>query len=540
VEGSVSPSPSQLGARLFLALAALCGAQAAWLAGAGMAVGMPPPGALSLAALAVVLSSASAAVAVAVLLKRAASLHRATSRGEPGTVPPSEAAVLDALGAPTRIALAVGIPLPLLISLDVALGGPVSSSAPAGNAPLVALSAVGAGLFSLSPAVVLTRRALSPWLAAFRVEDQAPGRERPTAPAPAAEIALPLVGAAIGCAAVAWADASGWIGNGAVALALAVSVLAMLLGRSAARAVREDALSLRRRALEEAESLPDASSGATRFEPARCRTTEVALVAAEVEQMAARHAGSAQSEEHTRVSVEDVQRRKMLFMASMSHDLRSPLNSILGFSELLTQGGSSLSRAQCDSVRTIARSGFELLRLLNDVLDMARFEAGRLAIHEEWTPSVEILTEAVRQGREVIGDRDLEIVAELQPGLPPVYVDRERIVQAVVCLFRHAARTIDRGQIRMYARVASDPRTGDRRLRVDVIDPSGGIREEDRERIFEAFRDVTSTTGRRIGGLGLGLSLSRALVRAHGGDVLIESGSGAETTFTVAIPVRGK
>ena len=536
----MSPSPSQLGARLFLSLGALCGAQAAWLCGAGAAMGMTPGSALAVASLALFSSCASAGVAIAVLLRRAGSLHRAAARGEPGKVPPSEAAVLDALGAPTRVALAVAIPAPLATSLDVSLGGLVSSFAPAGTAPLVALAAVGTAVLSLSPAAVLTRRALSPWLAAFRVEDQAPARERPVAPAPAAEIALPLVGAAIGCGAVAWADAPPGAGPPAVGIALLLCVLATLLGVGVARAVRDDARSLRRRVLSEAESLPDAPSGRIRFEPARCRTAEIASLAAEVEQMAARHAGSAQSEEHTRVSVEDLRRRKMVFMASMSHDLRSPLNSILGFSELLTQASSSLSPVQRDSVRTIARSGGELLRLLNDVLDMARFEAGRLEIEKEWIPSVEILTEAVRQGREVIGDRDLEIVAELQPGLPPVFVDRERIVQAVVCLFRHAARAIDRGRIRMYARVASEPKTGDARLRVDVVDPSGGIREEDRERIFEAFREVTSTTGRRIGGLGLGLSLSRALVRAHGGDVLIESGTGAETTFTVAIPIAEK
>ena len=536
----MTPTPSRLGLRLFGALGALCGAQAAWVAGAGVATGMAASRAIGLAALSLSLASISTLVAVVLLLRRTGSLFRSASRVETGSVPPSEAAVLDAFGAPPRIALAVAVPVPLAISLDVAFGGPVSSSAPAGTAPLLALVAVGAGLFALSPATLFTRRGLDVWLARFRVEDQSPARERPVAPAPAAEIALPIAGAAIAVAAVAWANSAPWVAGSIVTLALVVAVLAGLLALWVSRALHDDARMLRSRVLDAAGALPTEPSRAIRLEPSRYRTAEIASLAEAVEQMAARHAGSAQSEEHTRVSVEDVQRKKMLFMASMSHDLRSPLNSILGFSELLTQRSADLSRAQCDSVRTITRSGGELLRLLNDVLDMARFEAGRLIMKKEWTPSVEILTEAVRQGREVIGDRDLEIVAELQPGLPPVYVDRDRIVQAVVCLFRHAARAIDRGKIRMYARVASDPKSRDARLRVDVVDPSGGIREEDRERIFEAFREVTSTQGRRIGGLGLGLSLSRALVRAHGGDVLIESGTGAESTFTVAIPIGVK
>ncbi len=237
-----------------------------------------------------------------------------------------------------------------------------------------------------------------------------------------------------------------------------------------------------------------------------------------------------------------IQRTKTLFMASMSHDLRSPLNSILGFSELLLGGvGGPLSAPQRESVALIQRSGVELLELLNDIIDAARFEAGRMPLRRAWTPSVEILTEAVRQGREMIAqragaDRRFTIEAKLQPGLPPVWVDSERIVQAVVCLFRHATRAMNGGTITLEASV----RRGDEQehVQVDVSDEGGGLREPDRERIVHAFRAMTSLSGRRIGGLGLSLALAQSLVRAHGGQLSWGAHPPRGTTFSVSIPTK--
>ncbi|MEM9191835.1 MAG: HAMP domain-containing sensor histidine kinase [Myxococcota bacterium] len=237
-------------------------------------------------------------------------------------------------------------------------------------------------------------------------------------------------------------------------------------------------------------------------------------------------------------SIEELQATKTRFLASMSHDLRSPLNAILGFSELLQDAREELTDAQRTSVKTIARSGEELLTLLNNVLDSARLAAGRLVIRREWTPSVEILTEAVRRGQMLVEGAPLEIQSELQPGLPPVYVDRERIVQAVLCLFAHAVRAMDQGTIQLIAEVAYAEHD-ESQVRVAVIDRSKGIRVEDAERIFQAFRKIAEPSGRRIGGLGLGLALAKDLVNAHGGDIWADSKPHQGTTFTVAIPTDG-
>ena len=264
---------------------------------------------------------------------------------------------------------------------------------------------------------------------------------------------------------------------------------------------------------------------------------DVRAVGRRIEAAAAAFSASAAEEERARTGARELQRQKMIFMASMSHDLRSPLNALLGFSELLHAGATNFHSTQRESVHAITRSGHELLELLNDVLDSARFDAGRLPLKPGWVPAVEILTEVVRLGEEIARARHLLVDAELEPGLPPLYVDRDRTVQAVLCLFRHGARAMERGTLQLKAWV--DRTQNDNPVRVAVIDRSEGIRREDRDRIFEAFRQLSRPSGRRIGGLGLGLALARSLIVAQGGDISAESEAHRGTTFTVSLPTTG-
>ncbi len=535
------PSPARLGRRLLGSLAALAAVQAAWIAaGAALLRGVAATDALLRAAAFGLLVFAVLAAAVAETVRRTAPLYRAiVRRDRDGFVPPSQAALRDAMSAPSWLAFAVGAPPLVLAAADLLSGG--HTLAPSGGRGVeLAAFVASAGLFALGPAAVLVRHAMRPWIGAFRPEDQTIEHRRPRAPAASLEISLPVVAATLACAALVAGNVSGGVpALAAWVLAAVLGAAAMAIGAYVQSAISDDAKLLVARSRDAAAPTAAAPPAEARLGGDGYRTREMADLATEVEAMAARYAGTARGEDAARESVEELQRSKMLFMASMSHDLRSPLNSILGFSELLSRTGQgALSEAQRENVRMIAKSGEELLHLLEDVLDSARYEAGRLQLRRDWTPSVEILTEAVRRGRELVADRDVELVAELQPGLPPVFVDRDRIVQAVVGLFRHAARAMTGGTLRMYARVDTTESGG--RLRVDVVDPIGSIREEDRERIFEAFREITSTTGRRIGGLGLTLSLARALVRAHGGDVWIESRAGEATTFTVGIPLSAE
>ncbi|MFK7984734.1 MAG: sensor histidine kinase [Sandaracinaceae bacterium] len=239
-----------------------------------------------------------------------------------------------------------------------------------------------------------------------------------------------------------------------------------------------------------------------------------------------------------REEIADARALRTRFMAVMSHELRSPLNSIVGFTEVLDRGlDGPLSEGQRESVTMIQRSAGELILLLTDVLDLARLEAGRLSLDRAWTPSVEILTESVSRGRTLVEGRDVTIEAELQPGLPPVHVDARRIVQAVVALFRSSASVLRRTTILVRARTAEGPPGPTSQLRVEIHHAIGVIPAGEVSNIFEAFQEIAAPTGRRLGGLGMALTLSRGLVRLHGGEVWAEPSRAEGTVLCLAIPL---
>jgi signal transduction histidine kinase len=262
-------------------------------------------------------------------------------------------------------------------------------------------------------------------------------------------------------------------------------------------------------------------------------------LASALSELASRFAQMSSKEREGRIAMEQVQKLRTQFLASMSHDLRSPLNSIVGFATLIESGAEGpVTPEQRESIQMITRSARDLLRLISNILDSARLEAGRLRLRRTFTPSAEILAQAVSEGKRLIGDRPLTIETEVTAALPVVYVDQDRIVQALVGLFSHAIDAMREGTIRLAARIASGPPgPAAAHLRIDVTDSGQGIRDTDQATLFEAFRELQEPSGRRIGGLGLGLSVARELVRAHGGDIWFETEPGRGTTFSVAIPL---
>jgi len=265
-------------------------------------------------------------------------------------------------------------------------------------------------------------------------------------------------------------------------------------------------------------------------------------LASALSELSQRFAEMSSKEREGRLAMEQVQKLRTQFLASMSHDLRSPLNSIVGFATLIESGAEGpISVEQRESIQMITRSARDLLRLVTNILDSARIEAGRLRLRRRWTPAADVLSQAVNEGRRLIGDRPLAIEADLNLNLPSVWVDQDRVVQAVVGLFSHAIDAMRDGTIRLTARIASGPPgPSATHLRIDVADRGQGIREADQSALFEAFREMQEPSGRRIGGLGLGLSVARELVRAHGGDIWFETEAGHGTTFSVAIPLEPK
>jgi signal transduction histidine kinase len=222
------------------------------------------------------------------------------------------------------------------------------------------------------------------------------------------------------------------------------------------------------------------------------------------------------------------ERMRGLFLASMSHDLKAPLNAILGFAELVSRG--PLADGQHESVAIIEQRGRELLYLIDMILDAARVEAGELTISPEWTRVGDVVMPAVLDARELTVGLAIPIVGEIQPGVPRVLVDPIRLTQALKAIILAASRFAERGRVVVRATM---PAAGEQ-VRVDVEVSGRGTSAADREKIFDAFKHPDGA--RRHGGLGLGPSLARSIVELHGGGIDVETTGAGGTVFHVWVP----
>jgi signal transduction histidine kinase len=221
------------------------------------------------------------------------------------------------------------------------------------------------------------------------------------------------------------------------------------------------------------------------------------------------------------------ERMRGLFLASMSHDLKAPLNAILGFADLVSRG--PLADGQRESVAIIEQRGRELLYLIDTILDAARVEAGELTVSPVWTRVGDVVMPAVHDARALTAANNVQIVGEVQPGAPRILVDPARLTQALTAIVLVASRFAERGHVVVRAAM---PAAGDQ-LKIDVEVSGRGISEADREKIFDAFKHADRA--RRHGSLGLGPSLARAIVELHGGGIHIET-TEAGTGFHVWVP----
>jgi len=235
-----------------------------------------------------------------------------------------------------------------------------------------------------------------------------------------------------------------------------------------------------------------------------------------------------------------VRRLRTQFLASMSHDLRSPLNAIVGFTDLVVSGAEGpLTDEQRESAQMIHRSARDLLRLVNHILDWARIDAGRFEVAPDIVNVGELLDDTVDEAREMLGDTPVELRVEFSKdvALLELHVDRRRIVEALLAVLEHAGSMLTDGHIWLRAHIA--PATGRRRseLRITVRDEGPGIHPNDTERVFQAFREIQDPSGKRVGGLGVGLAVAREVVRAHEGTLSLETQPRRGSTFTLALPL---
>jgi signal transduction histidine kinase len=217
----------------------------------------------------------------------------------------------------------------------------------------------------------------------------------------------------------------------------------------------------------------------------------------------------------------------------MSHELRTPLNAIIGFSELLQSDEGALSaERRREYARDVHMSGKHLLSVINDILDISRIEAGKVALDEEDTDVAELIETAVRMVRPRADEAGLTLAHRLD-GAAHVRADRRLLLQTLLNLVSNAVKFTERGgrvDVEAYVSAAGG-------LDLVVRDTGIGMSAEDVARVGEPFLQVDGRLARKFEGTGLGLVIAKRLIEMHGGDLAIESRLGVGTTMTLHLPV---
>jgi two-component system sensor histidine kinase BaeS len=231
---------------------------------------------------------------------------------------------------------------------------------------------------------------------------------------------------------------------------------------------------------------------------------------------------------------EQLDRLKDEFVLTASHELRSPLTSVQGFAELLMLDRDSLTPRQAETVEIILDNCRHLVRLLNDLLDLARSDAGRLSIRPRPSEVAPLIEDVVRTMRAQTEAGHQSLTEHVQPGLPPINVEPDRIRQILVNLITNAHEYSPEGaSIRVSAHAVGQE------VEIGVSDDGPGIPAEQLERIFDRFTRGDAGLTQRVGGTGLGLAISKSLVELHGGSISADSTVGQGSTFRVRLPVAG-
>jgi signal transduction histidine kinase len=232
--------------------------------------------------------------------------------------------------------------------------------------------------------------------------------------------------------------------------------------------------------------------------------------------------------------LEVADRHKSEFLASMSHELRTPLNAVIGFSEvLLDRMFGELNPKQEEYLQDILTSGRHLLSLINDILDLAKIEAGRMELEVTDFNLPQAIENAITLIRERAARRAIELDVEIDPRLGDIKGDERKVKQVLLNLLSNAIKfTPEGGRVGVHAALA------DGFAEISVIDTGVGIAPEDHEAVFEEFRQVGSDYAKKHEGTGLGLTLSRRFVELHGGKIWVKSQLNQGATFTFTLPVK--
>ena len=239
---------------------------------------------------------------------------------------------------------------------------------------------------------------------------------------------------------------------------------------------------------------------------------------------------------------------KSSFLSTVSHELRTPLTSVLGFAKIIKKrledrifplvptGDRKIAQTiqqVDDNLKVVVSEGERLTKLIDDVLDLAKIEAGKLEWHMEPVTIGDVIDRATAATSSLFEQKGLRLVKEVAADLPSITGDRDRLIQVVINLISNAVKFTDAGSITCRA----VRRGGD--LVVSVIDTGMGIAPADQPKVFERFKQVGDTLTDKPKGTGLGLPICREIVEHHGGRVWVESALGQGSTFSFSLPAAG-
>ena len=239
--------------------------------------------------------------------------------------------------------------------------------------------------------------------------------------------------------------------------------------------------------------------------------------------------------EDKNAQLETANRHKSQFLANVSHELRTPLNSIIGFTRIVlrrTEG--KLEALQKENLQKVLISSDHLLNLINELLDLAKIEAGRMEAYAETFKLDDIVRMATTTVEPLLRNGRVKLLTDIAADIPPLKTDRDKLKQSVINLLSNAAKFTEKGEIK----VAAWRDNGS--VKLTVSDTGIGMNQESLRYIFDEFRQADMSSTRKYGGTGLGLAIVKKFINLMGGEIVVESEEGKGSKFTITLPMELK
>jgi signal transduction histidine kinase len=237
--------------------------------------------------------------------------------------------------------------------------------------------------------------------------------------------------------------------------------------------------------------------------------------------------------EGRRVAAEQARTHLTHFLANMSHELRTPLNAIIGVTEMLREDAEA-AKQELEPLDRVLGAGRHLLALINDILDLSKIEAGRMALHLETFSLVPMIKDVAKTIEPMAAKNGNRLVIDCPADLGTIYADQTRFRQSLLNLASNANKFTEKGTVTIAAH--HEHENGRDWIILAVADTGIGLTPEQMGKLFQEFSQASSATASKYGGTGLGLAISRRFCQMMGGDITVESELGRGSTFTIRLP----